>query len=196
MNKAILIAAITFHAVFVSFVANVDPIDDRLPPRFRPVLELLNTKHCGEAWKELWRLAGERDYFAFYALVEAGIFSIWKIEGTTETESQRLTRAVFFYATLSSEAQKLEPSFFDGLRPALASSMEKSDAPFRNQEVADCLKSSATAETCVNIAVKRGVVPPVLELVAEVQKLNRERLKVECGQSPESVQELQPYRRD
>jgi hypothetical protein len=158
--------------------------EEKVPPRFKKIMELFNNGRCDEAWSETWKFAYNKDYYAFYLLTGSLPFHSFKLTGISQGDFATMFLSVPFYGSLSSEVDNSSPFSIKEVRslaPTFVNLLSHDEKG--NKIVVDCLTSQEPSEVCVRLAIENAIIPKFDEYIEAVQKINRGKLRVECDHS-------------
>lgn len=150
--------------------------------RFTKVGDLLDRRQCQQAWNEIWRLAAGGDYCAVYEVAMSIAAHPFKMSGASPAAIRKVFLPSVFYATLASgteeERRFIRETIAPGVLEVLAADIDQD----KSKEL-DCLKSKASPDVCVKMAVDDHLIPSYDEYIRTVQGINRSHLRVSCDSS-------------
>jgi len=154
--------------------------------RFTKVGDLLDRGQCQQAWNEIWRHAADGNYCAVYEVAMSLAAHPFKMSGASPDEIRKVFLPSVFYAALASgteeERQFIRGTVAPGVLEVLAADIQQD----KSKEL-DCLKSKASPDVCVKMAVDDHLIPTYDEYIRTVQEINRSHLRVSCQPTTEGL---------
>jgi hypothetical protein len=136
-------------------------------------------QRCQQAWNEIWRHAAGGDYCAVYEVAVSLGAHPFRMSRGSPAETRKVFLPSVFYATLASGTEEERQFIRETVAPAVLEVLAADIHQDKSKEL-DCLKSTASPNVCVKMAVDDHLIPSYDEYIRTVQEINRSHLRVSC----------------